>query len=91
MKDQLSMIEGYEYDPPSPMQLASENRKFKKPVEMFGLGPTGKTCKTCKHRFGNTRNKTWYKCEKWHISSSIATDIRLKWPACGKYEMEKAE
>lgn len=64
--------------------------------EMFGT-IEGKTCKSCKHCFGYTQSKTWYKCELWlrlafpgHGHSS-ASDIRLKNPACGKYEEDKTD
>ena len=59
---------------------------------MFGL-TEGKTCKSCKHCFGYERSRVWYKCELWLEffpggGHSAAADIRLKNPACGKYEEE---
>lgn len=46
----------------------------------------GKTCGTCancvRYRVGN---RSVYKCKSWIISSSAATDIRLKDVACGMY------
>lgn len=57
----------------------------------FTLGPEGKTCKSCKHavrREGG--NSTFFKCllnrARW--TGGLATDIRLKDPACGLYEAE---
>ena len=51
----------------------------------------GKTCKTCKHceKHGFGHTNAWYKCEIWNkmfTGSSSASDIRLKWTACKKYE-----
>lgn len=47
----------------------------------------GFQCKGCKHciklvHYGDI----YYKCDKWLISNSEATDIRLKDTACKKYE-----
>lgn len=50
----------------------------------------GKTCGTCancvRYRVGN---RSVYKCKSWIISSSAATDIRLKDCACGMYWEEE--
>ncbi len=50
----------------------------------------GYYCKNCKH-FGVIYHnlKNYYKCEKIGISSSSATDIRVKDTACRLYEEEK--
>lgn len=54
--------------------------------ELYGT-IEGKTCKTCSHLVCNKWNyKNYYKCELWRMSSSEATDIRLKNQACGRYE-----
>ena len=61
-------------------------RKYKTMQRIYGT-TVGKTCKTCSHllrQHWNERN--YYKCELWYISSSEATDIRLKNQACGRYE-----
>lgn len=44
-------------------------------------------CKNCVHCIKvDTNNKHYYKCEVMGISSSTATDIRLKDYGCSKYE-----
>lgn len=69
--------------PPNP-------NKYKKPWEMFGLGPEGETCRTCNNRIeGHCGSKFVRKCPEWILSHSEATDIRLKWPACGKWKARK--
>ena len=88
MKGQISMIPGYEYEPP---EVTSGREKMKRPQEMYGLANNGKTCKTCQHCGSYTQSRTWYKCDQWSRSHSIATDIRLSWPACGRYKEEKHE
>lgn len=79
---------GNEVTPPDPP--ASGGRKFVTMQEKFGT-IEGKTCKDCKHLvcYVNWDKKRWYKCELWRISSSAATDIRLKNTACGKWEEEE--
>lgn len=54
----------------------------------WGPGPEGETCKTCRHLTVN-RNptvKTYYKCRLGAITGGPATDVRLRWPACGRWE-----
>lgn len=84
MNRQESLFPGYEYEPPPP----ESPLKYHKPIEMYGPGPEGKTCKTC----ANLLNRDWKykKCSQWKQSMSPATDVRFKWPACGRYK-EKPE
>jgi hypothetical protein len=58
-------------------------------VYVFGPGPDGKTCKTCAHLVRREYAKTYYKCDKRSMSRSEATDHRVGWRACGKYEEEE--
>lgn len=60
--------------------------KYRTMQEIYGT-INGKTCKTCKYCVKYILGyKGWYKCEKWIISSSESTDIRMKDIACKKYE-----
>lgn len=64
-------------------------KKYKTMQQLHGTSE-GKTCKTCKHCVAYRHNfKTYYKCDLWIVSSSKATDIRLKNTACKKYEEEQ--
>jgi len=58
-----------------------------KMVRKFGRGPKDTKCKTCKHlvRY-DYHNKNYYKCSNYGYSKSIASDFRLKFESCGKYE-----
>lgn len=60
--------------------------KFKTMQEKYGEFK-GFQCKGCKHciRY-EYHDKTYFKCDRWIISNSEATDIRLKDTACKKYE-----
>lgn len=52
-----------------------------------GAGPTGETCKSCRHKQGFGGSRTYYKCALFmHQTGSPTTDIRLKSPACEKWE-----
>jgi hypothetical protein len=54
-----------------------------------GTGPPGETCRTCAHCCARSGDrKTFYKCEllKHLWTNSYGTDIRLKSPACAKWE-----
>jgi hypothetical protein len=58
------------------------------PVTHYPLAPAG-TCGECRFLDGHARNRTWYKCgldAPRFFSSGPATDIRLKWPACNRFE-----
>lgn len=55
-------------------------------VRLWGPGPEGAKCKTCVHLFGRRYGKTYYKCDLRRDSACAATDHRVGWRACGKYE-----
>lgn len=83
MKEQLELFKG---------EVDSGLRPKARPT--FTLADNGKTCKTCVHavkRWGG--NKTYHKCllnqNRW--TAGLATDIRLKDPACGLYEERDAK
>lgn len=56
-------------------------------VVVYGPGPDQATCGDCRHLFrqGGTAG-TYYKCELRRVSSGPATDHRVGWQACGKFE-----
>jgi len=56
-----------------------------------GLGPSGETCKSCVFsRWHGRASRRYYKChhELAYRSFSIATDIKLKTPACQYWSKE---
>ncbi len=66
-------------------------KRYKTMQQIHGI-KHGETCKTCKHCLCfRYHGKTYYKCEKWVISHSSATDIRLKSKACNKWEREESD
>lgn len=53
-----------------------------------GTGPVGQTCKTCKHATRITYARSFYKCalmeRRWTHGKN--TDIKIRSPACSKWE-----
>ena len=63
-----------------------KSKKHKTMQQIHGYSENNK-CKNCKYfiRY-NYHDKTYFKCELWHVSNSEATDIRANTTACGKFE-----
>lgn len=56
-------------------------------VIAYGPGPGGKTCGDCAHLFmqGGVAGR-YYKCGLRLNTGGPATDHRVRWPACAKFE-----
>lgn len=50
------------------------------------LQPAGETCGSCKHHRVKRFSKAYHKCAFTKDSAGPATDIRVRWPACSKWE-----
>lgn len=59
-------------------------------IPVYGKGPDGKRCATCKHLRVHQYANRYYKCDLRRMSASAATDHRVRWDACGKYEVVEA-
>lgn len=58
----------------------------------IGSGPAGETCATCKHSYGLAGgSKTFYKCRLVKRTCGPGSDIRLKWPACARWQTANRE
>jgi hypothetical protein len=55
-------------------------------VRLWGPGPEGKQCKTCGHLVTWHHGRTYYKCDMRRMSRCEATDHRVSWRACAKWE-----
>jgi len=85
--------------PDEPMQLwfsqAAEKAGFgpyvvrdgdKNPcVALYGAGPAGERCKSCRLFIRRQKGKVYFKCELRGITNGPATDHRANWPACKRY------
>lgn len=58
-----------------------------------GSGPAGETCASCIHSYLHHRSgsKNWYKCNLVKPTKGAATDLRLKWDACSRFEKKDGE
>lgn len=71
--------------------VALRTEKGVHPHNGMPLGPTGETCGSCKHcraKAGHAKN--FYKCAYTRDTAGPATDLRVRWPACSKWEMRPA-
>jgi hypothetical protein len=80
---------------PVELRISEARRKPTEPkgyASLPGAGPQGETCKTCRHKrdLGSTA-RTYWKCElmRAHWTGGPGTDIRMRSPACRRWE--KAE
>lgn len=48
--------------------------------------PAGETCGSCGHHVVKRYAGTYHKCELSKDTNGGATDIRVRWPACNKWE-----
>lgn len=83
---------------PSEYQEASADRRRTMRAQVAianGVHPFGmplrsggdETCGSCCHAFRvDHRSRHYWKCEKRGDTSSAASDLRLKWPACVYWE-----
>lgn len=51
-----------------------------------GTGPAGETCRTCRNVHRHQTQRTYFKCALTEWTFGPATDIRLKDPACRKWQ-----
>lgn len=51
--------------------------------------PEGETCGSCAHHRVKRYSKSYHKCGLTQDSRGPATDIRVRWPACEKWEAKK--
>ena len=59
------------------------------PMLVHGPGPEGRICRDCVHlnQVGGTSG-TYYKCDLRRNTRGPASDHRVRWPACVKFEEE---
>lgn len=55
----------------------------------MGPGPEGKKCKHCEHCYAKQFSGRYYKCDLRGNTNGPATDIKVNWPACAKFEEKK--
>lgn len=50
--------------------------------------PAGKTCGDCAHLRGREWTRTYYKCALMKNTGGPATDTRVSWPACERFQIQ---
>ena len=60
-------------------------------VPLYGPGPEGARCGDCVHIVAHRYSKTYYKCDLRGDGAGPATDHRVGWQACAKYEEYEEE
>lgn len=55
-------------------------------VMTYGKLPGNRKCKTCSHLFYKRFANKYYKCELRKNTGGPATDHRVNWDACNKYQ-----
>ena len=55
-------------------------------VQVYGPGPEGVTCKTCRRLYRRHFDKMYIKCELRTCTRGAGSDHRVGYPACAKYE-----
>ena len=63
-------------------------------VDLYGPGPEAQACKGCVHlRYAIERNPNarHWKCDLRKLTHGPATDHKVNWPSCSKYERRTEE
>jgi hypothetical protein len=61
-------------------------------IVVCGPGPAGQTCKGCVHlRYPLHQAAIHWKCDLRRLSHSRATDHKVSWLACAKYQKREGE
>jgi len=55
-------------------------------IRAYGLGPAGQTCRGCVHLWCHQMSRRYWKCDLRTCSHGAATDHRVNWPACARYQ-----
>jgi hypothetical protein len=70
-------------DPFHPLPLSKKQNPC---IRAFGAGPENKRCKHCTHLYRKRWAGVYYKCELRNNTNGQATDHRVNWPACSRFE-----
>ena len=80
---------------PLPAQhTASPDRTINPCLALYGVGPENALCGSCTHcRYRPQRNPTvrYWKCDLRTLTNGRATDHKVRWQACGRYEQRAGE
>lgn len=61
-------------------------------LALHGPGPDGQKCRGCVHlRFPQHHSARHWKCDLRKLTHGPATDHKVTWPACGRYQKREGE
>ena len=63
-----------------------KKQRLKNLMLIGGSGPEGKRCKHCKHLFVKRMGNKYFKCALRQNTNGPATDHRMNYQACWKFE-----
>ncbi len=92
-----TLAEFWQLDAAQQGKAISRIERLSKPGEnpcilQFGEGVTGQTCQGCVHlRFSAQYRNRYWKCDLRPLTHGKATDHRINWPACSRYEKREGE
>lgn len=69
-------------------KLTTLPTRINKMHRAYGSMKDGEICKNCEYLLADHYHKKYFKCEKYNVSRSEASDWRISWPACGKFKLE---
>lgn len=80
-----------------PLQKSNESLKNKNGslkynpcIDAYGAGPIDKKCKHCKHLFYKSYGKKYFKCSFRKNTNSPASDHKVNFPSCSKFESNES-
>jgi hypothetical protein len=71
------------------VEIVSGDARVNPCVRLHGLDPQARKCKDCALLLCNRMSKNYYKCELRGVTHGAATDHKVNWPACAKFEERK--
>lgn len=80
---------GNELQDVKPLKNKSGSFNFNPCIPAYGRGPENTRCRGCKFLIRKHYSKVYYKCKLRGNTNGPATDHRVNWPACGKFEVEE--
>lgn len=60
-------------------------------VDLYGPGPKGKQCKDCAKLICFAASSNFYKCRLRKVTHGKATDQKVRWAACGRFEQRTGD
>jgi hypothetical protein len=77
---------------PEPVTPPQPDKNTNPCIALHGPGPVGQTCKGCVHlRYPLHHSGRYWKCDLRRVSHGSATDHKVSWPACARYEKREGE